>query len=258
MLRKLLIGMAALGVLAGPASAADFQRPAYKAEPRAAAYDWTGFYVGVSAGYANSHDSAAITGTNAAGAAVVAAGAVPASFKTEPHGWAYGATLGWNFQTGGLVSGIEADFQFADVKGTASQTLAVGPFTPVSSSTAEMDWFGTIRARFGFLITDRILLYGTGGGVYANVSSATSATLSGPVTGAAIGRVDENHFGWTVGGGVEAALGHGWSIKGEYLYLNLGDVNVPFSGSVGPVAFSFNSKQDLDFHLARFGINYRF
>ncbi|WP_249153093.1 outer membrane protein [Bradyrhizobium sp. AUGA SZCCT0240] len=86
----------------------------------------------------------------------------------------------------------------------------------------KLDWFGTVRGRVGFVPTERVLLYATGGLAYGHLlASAPLIPLSWGSTRA----------GWTVGAGAEAAIDRNWSVKLEYLYMDLGDIG---SGSASP------------------------
>jgi outer membrane immunogenic protein len=102
--------------------------------------------------------------------------------------------------------------------------------------TAEIDWFGTVRARLGYLVSDQLLLYATGGLAYGRVhvtAFATSAVLvpagvgDPRLTTSPLGFIAaKNNVGWTVGAGIEGRFTYwlppAWSWKLEYLYVDLG------------------------------------
>jgi outer membrane immunogenic protein len=93
------------------------------------------------------------------------------------------------------------------------------------------------------------LFYGTGGAAFAGVHTHTTALLG-------FDRRDTLN-GWTVGGGLEARLAQNWSVKAEYLYVDLDDQLLTVDTSVGPPPLTLRS----DFtrlHVVRFGLNYRF
>lgn len=186
---------AALAVLgfATAASAADMPARNYtKAPPMVAAYNWTGFYLGVNAGYGWVN-----TGGN-------------------PGGFVGGGQIGYNWQAIGspLVLGLEADLQGADI----DQTETIGGI----SSTTRVKAFGTVRGRIGYAF-DRAMIYATGGWAYTR----TSLDLSGP--GGSISSSDWSS-GWTLGGGLEYAFMGPWSAKLEYLYVDSGDVTLTLAG----------------------------
>ena len=116
-------------------------------------------------------------------------------------------------------------------KATFSSAMSAGPvtFVPlpgvlpdlVFTREYKLDWFGTARGRVGFLPAERLLLYATGGLAYGGFSGSSMrpATVD-------IGTWSRCRAGWTVGAGAEAALGSNWSVKFEYLYMDLGNVVV--------------------------------
>ena len=109
----------------------------------------------------------------------------------------------------------------------------------------------TARGRVGFLPTEMLLLYVTGGAAWASVEANVNATIAG------FGIVAEtrDRFGWTVGVGGEYAFGGGWSAKAEYLYVKL-DGSQYFNHA--PVGFSIRNDVPLDNHIFRVGVNYKF
>ncbi len=202
-------GMFALSAIA-PAMAADLaaRGPYVKAPPPAAIYNWTGFYIGGFGGYA-SEDSG----------------------NPKMEGGFAGGTVGYNWQAGNIVYGIEADGGWADVDASIN---GLG-FTVKS----KIDALGTARGRIGFAV-DKVLFYGTGG--YAWVDNKLSITTLGVTASQS-----NFHSGWTVGAGIEAFIAPQWSIKGEYLYRSLG----------GETYFGVPSA-DINLHSVQFGVNYHF
>ena len=195
--------MAAL--IATPAVAADLYRkaPAFAAAPFNG-YNWNGAYVGVNLGYQWGKV------TNWGGG--------------EPNGLMGGGQIGYNWQYGQYVFGLEADLQGSAAEGTFAAYKFANP------------WFGTVRARAGYAMNN-VLIYLTGGLAYGG------------------GRVDftglnetQTHIGWTLGGGVEVGLTPNWSAKAEYLYVRLDDRSYVLTG----VNNGFSS------NVFRLGVNYRF
>lgn len=141
----------------------------------------------------------------------------------SPGGFIGGLQAGYNFQFGSpFVLGIETDFAF----------------TGMSAGYYGLDYLGTVRARLGYSF-DRILVYGTGGFAYGQ-GSADFFGLSSTA----------NQTGWTLGAGAEVAVDRNWSMRAEYLYVDLGSTTFPTL--VGPVATG------LDGNILRAGVNYRF
>ncbi|MGH6684013.1 MAG: outer membrane protein [Pseudolabrys sp.] len=215
-------GLLALA-MASPSFAADLPRPAYKAPIYVAPFSWSGFYIGLNGGYGwgDSDWSSAATAGNA-----------------KPKGGLIGGTIGYNFQTGVWVWGIEGDFDYSWMKGTDSG--GTGVCTGVGCETKNT-WFGTARGRVGYSF-DRWMPYITGGAAFANVKMT-------PNTG---GSETDNRFGWTAGAGLEYAFAGGWSAKVEYLYADLGKANC--SAATCGVSTDVSFKPN----IVRVGVNYRF
>ena len=222
MRNNLLLGVAAIVLGAAPALAADMPArvPVAKAPPPVAVqlFDWSGFYWGAVAGYGWGDSSHSEAGGLANG-----------SF--DANGWLLGGTVGYNWQAGQSVFGIEGDLSWSDIGGTG--TSAGGPIT------TQLNWLGTGRVRAGYAV-DNYLFYVTGGAAWGDIDAANVGFASG----------GDTRLGWTVGGGVETKLTQNWSAKLEYLYVDLGDKNL--YTAVGPVDVAFTS------HIVRLGLNYKF
>ena len=247
----------------GAASAADL---AYKAPPQVApaAINWTGWYVGLNAGYGNNYQDTTVAGVDPISSLVVQSGAVPGAMSAQQSGWLGGGQIGYNWQYSQIVFGIETDIQFADVKGSATQVLTTGPIglpaSLTSTTQTNLDWFGTLRARAGFLVSDRALLYATGGLAYGSVDHGASAVLQTPfgIAGSAIGNTSDVKTGWTLGAGMEYALLPNITLKAEYLYVDLGNIGSSYTANILGTNISFASNQDLSYHFVRGGLNVRF
>ena len=218
-MKKLLlagVGLFALGVAS--ASAADLparmatKAPAYVPPPL---YNWSGFYVGINGGggWGRSDFSGAFTTD---------------SFNTS--GGLVGGTLGYNWQMNQVVLGLEGDVDWSNIRGSA----------PCGGTTCEMknEWLGTFRGRIGYTgLWDRVMPYVTGGLAVGNIK----ADIAG------VGSSNETKAGWTVGGGVEAAIAGPWTAKVEYLYVDLGN-----GGTIAGSDASYKA------NIVRAGLNYRF
>jgi outer membrane immunogenic protein len=191
--------------------------------------------------------------------------AIPASYSKNVDGFMGGAQVGWNYQAGSFVAGLEADISFANVNGGAA---AAGPLLPPFITTfayaesQRLKWLGTARGRVGYTPTSNWLLYVTGGLAYGEVQGETHLLffdILGATSAQYHGAKSETNLGWTVGGGTEIAFAGNWSVKLEYLYYDLGST-VTVAGirtPVLPALFTVND-QDVNGHLVRAGLNYRF
>jgi outer membrane immunogenic protein len=261
--------------MGAPVMAADFPAaPEYKAPMTPLPiYDWTGFYVGLNAGYSfgNASDAATI------------AGFTPFSMANHLNGWVAGGQAGYNWQFNrNWLIGIEADIQATGQKGTlnasggpACTTAAGIPFTTTTCTSAiasleqKLPWFATARARLGFLPMEHLLLYVTGGAAFGevetNASLSTTTTVTTALGGITLGTTttgtiatassNVNRVGWTVGGGAEWELSGPWTAKLEYLYVDLGTVSNSFGPGGAP--FLTGSTHVTD-NIVRVGLNYRF
>ncbi|MDQ2083691.1 porin family protein [Xanthobacteraceae bacterium Astr-EGSB] len=272
--------IAALALGLSTASAADM-RPVVKA-PIAPppVWSWTGFYIGGNAGYSWGESDTSVGYVTAPGGVAIvppAGSATSASF--DLNGWVGGGQLGYNWQTGPWVFGIEADIQATGQDGDAgflcaAAGLAGGACLPgltflppgvTGTSLAlsqSLEWFGTLRGRLGWTATPSVLLYVTGGLAYGEIETSgtlTGATPAGVLTSTGFSHSKTN-VGWTVGAGAEAHLGGNWTGKIEYLYLDLGDVSGTVSGlaAVPAVGIAANYTSDITDHILRVGINYKF
>jgi outer membrane immunogenic protein len=165
------------------------------------------------------------------------------------------------------------------MKGSASTTFTLpGAGPPVTETVDErIKWFGTVRARLGYLPTDNLLTYVTGGFAYGRVDRSGSYVnnsalgILGTIGGfsffcsggqtCAAGSSSETATGWTVGGGLEYAFWQKWTVKAEYLYVSLESTSVTeiaLTPVPGTLPSSFNANSRTNFNVARVGVNYRF
>jgi outer membrane immunogenic protein len=219
-------GLAALALLASSfsAQAADIPPPVYKGVRSVVAYyNWTGFYAGINGGYgwgtSNWSD--------------------PPGTSVKPKGGLFGGTLGYNYQVGSLVYGLEGDFDWSGVKGSVDCVPAL------VRCEAQNRWLATFRGRVGYAF-DRWLPYITGGGAYGSVR----ATATDLLTGIDLASASKSKLGWTFGAGLEYAFLGNWTAKIEYLYVDLGS----FDAGVAPFATTVSFKEN----IVRAGLNYKF
>jgi outer membrane immunogenic protein len=150
------------------------------------------------------------------------------------------------------VFGVEGDYQWSGQKKTQTFGCGVGC---TLSETYSVDSFGTARARVGAAF-DRVLVYATGGAAWTSATDALNASAGGVTVN--LLSVSGNKVGWTIGGGIEAALIDNWSAKIEYLYIStsnsVGSAAVPAILGGGTITETAQLKDS----IIRFGINYRF
>ena len=227
-MRKLALAVSVLVVTATAASAADMAaaRVYTKAPPPAPVATWTGWYVGLNAGGAvnDSRDTVEPTGLFLVGATSVFNPLRTDSASLTGVGFTGGGQAGYNWQVDRTVFGIEADINYNGVNdvNSVNRVLAaplVGSI--IHSETDKIGWFGTVRGRLGWAVVPNFLLYGTGGLAYGQVRSASSVlfTSAGDTY---VGSMDSTRVGWTAGAGGEWMIAPNWSVKAEYLYVDLG------------------------------------
>jgi len=207
------VGLVAIGTVT--ASAADIPRRAAPPPPVVAApvFTWTGAYVGINGGYGW-------------GTSTLSAPFATGSF--DMSGGLVGGTLGYNYQIGQAVGGLEGDIDWSGIEGST--------FCGGTTCETRNNWLSTVRGRLGYSF-DRFMPYITGGLAVGNIETNIAGVGSGRDTKA----------GWTVGGGVEAVLDGPWTAKVEYLYVDLGR-----GGTV------LGSDAEFKSHIVRGGVNYRF
>ncbi|OAS23398.1 outer membrane protein [Methylobacterium platani] len=237
----------ACGVPSG-ARAADLPRrfapqPVLAAPP---AFTWTGFYAGVNAGGAVGGDFRAET-------TAPRPAALPASrAEVSAGGFVAGGTAGYNYQFTpgrGIVVGVEADAGYADLHNQFR--VGAGAAGTASGGLTTDTYFVTARGRVGYA-WGPLLAYATGGWGFTEIGVRGSAALPGRVAPASFNaRVPVD--GYTVGAGLEYMIVPNLSVKGEYLYSDLGrDVRFPAAGT------GFGVRTGLDTHQLKLGLNYHF
>jgi outer membrane immunogenic protein len=260
-----------LAMMAGSAVAADMKAPVYKAPPAPMVEDpWTGFYGGINAGGSIARGRATdLDTTNVPTFLPVIGGD---TFRHAPIGGVFGAQLGWNYHAApSWVLGIEADGQWTNQNDTACVSGCL-PALPPSFLLAVIDeqslkWFATARGRVGWLAPSGALWYATGGAAWARVEDTVTLTGSpgyfpGGATSAAA-TFDHTKLGWTIGAGVETPVAPHWSIKAEYLYVDLGRFNDSFTVALGPGVGAGGTQTtatsySVHDNIIRVGLNYHF
>jgi outer membrane immunogenic protein len=268
------VGFLIVAIAALTASSASTAQPVWS---------WTGYYVGLNAGYSFGQGDGSIT--------------LGSGFSTDVtpslDGFIGGGQFGYNWQTANWVYGIETDFQGTAQKGSASAICPGGttnsvnglctpghvgdtindPARPVSVDLTErLEWLGTFRARFGSTITPTTLVYITGGVAYGgikvsetvsgiNVNGVNGANGATFTPGGGASSETHVHAGWTVGAGFESVLWQNWTARVEYLYIDLGTVSGSFATSLGAVgggSLVAGYSAHVTDNIVRFAINYVF
>jgi outer membrane immunogenic protein len=228
------------GLLSGAALAADLPQPYIPPPPRAPAayvpvvvpvYNWNGFYVGLNGGYGfgDSNWTNPTTGDSTG--------------NFDLSGGLAGGQIGWNYQMGQFVFGIEGDMDWSGIKGTSN---APGITGCVGCQTSN-NWLSTVRARFGFA-WDRVLVYGTAGGAFGDVKATTPLAFGGMSQ-------TSTEAGWAAGAGVEVGITENITGRVEYLFVDLAD------GKCDPATCSSGTESvnvKFDTSIVRAGINLKF
>jgi outer membrane immunogenic protein len=294
-----LVAAVAASTIAGSAVAADLPSPEARVAttPPPMLIDWTGFHVGLNAGGVFGQSSA-FDVLNAS--AFINPPQLPApiysaissiggsgNFATGGSGgFLGGGQVGYNWQFGAAVAGLEADIQ--GIAGSSGSTSRANinpvpgfppfPMTTVTTGSKRLSYLGTARARLGFLVIPSILAFVTGGIAYggANALFAQNQAISSNAGGLSTfsynlgGSTSALRAGWTIGGGAEWMFAPNWSLKLEYLYYDLGGVTVQggvnglvlAAGVLGAPGFWYaNAAQGtsrFNGHIARAGVNYHF
>jgi outer membrane immunogenic protein len=238
----------ALATISTSVLAADLGAGAPAAYTKAPAYElvrnWTGLYIGGNVGYGWGNTN--IDFDNGLGSEATFTEGV------RPKGVIGGGQIGYNWQIGSFLAGVETDIQGSGIKGAASGV-------DVAPADQRLSWFGTVRGRIGVLATPELLLYGTGGLAYGDASGFASeiATSGGGVIVAqAPASFSGTRTGWAAGGGAEWMFTRGWSAKIEYLHIDLGNAHATVNDPVlfGIVNYTWRNQYD----TVRFGVNYHF
>jgi len=222
-MKRVFLALVGLAALTGTAAAADLPprmapAPYYKAPAEVQVYNWTGFYIGINGGGGFGRSDWDSIGS---------------SFDVS--GGLVGGTVGYNYQFGQAVVGVEGDIDWADINGTTNTAC------PFGCKTTD-NWLSTVRGRLGYA-ADRFMPFITGGAAFGDIRASTPGFVG----------ANQTNAGWTVGAGLEFAIAGNWTAKAEYLYVDLGKFNCGIScGALATDNVSFTT------NIVRAGVNYRF
>jgi outer membrane immunogenic protein len=259
-MKKLVLAGAMALAMAGIAQAADLP---LKAPPPAPVYSWTGWYLGVNLGDSWSSSNSTTFSGSPFTDPFFAANIFPTTLSTNPHGFAGGLQTGYNWQlSSAWVIGAETDIQISRYQSSATVTpVPTVPFPPVTTQAIQQStWFGTLRARLGFLLTPTVLLYGTGGLAYGQADTSFNTEFAGTTCGPFTCITGDNssiRTGWAGGGGIEWMLAPHWTLRAEYLYLDLGSNSVTAT-SPFTTPFAFTASSTFHENIARAALNFGF
>ncbi len=224
-------GVVAALAIAQAAQAADLALRA-PAEPAIQPYNWMGPYFGVSIG----------VGVGSSTQSTTLGDLTP---RFDVTGGLFGLALGYNWQAGVLLYGIDTDISVSTVRGTSAYLGAPPGFLAETSQ----QWLATYRGRLG-LVSNSWMFYVTGGGATANIK----ITATEPPAG--IAWESQVRTGWVAGVGVEAGRIHSFTVKAEYLYADFGN-----SDYFNPAPAGFFNRAGgvrLTEHIFRIGLNHKF
>ncbi len=244
MIRNVLVaGIGLVAFAAAPALAADLAARPYAKAPVMipVAYDWSGFYIGLNGGGASSREC--LTIDSVAGTAVT-----PNSegCHTATGGLA-GGQIGYRWQSASWVFGIEAQGDWADLKGSNASLTAIIPYT----NQTKIDAIGLFTGQVGYA-WNNVLWYVKGGAAVIDNKYTSFFTA----TGITFNQTTETRWGGAVGTGIEFSFAPNWSVGVEYDHLFMGNRGVTFPATAIAVTRSDNIRQDVDMGTVR--VSYRF
>ena len=244
-IKKTIAAVAALLATTTMASAADM---AVKAAPvlPPVIWSWTGFYIGAHVGAGWGETESTITT------------AAPVFFlpfsQNSRSGFLGGGQIGYNWQSGWAVFGVQADIAGMNVKGTTPCGAVINLFT----CSSESQWLATVSGRLGAVVLDRGLVYVKGGGAWLNTDHDVTLPFTAPATN--ITSLNSTSWGWLVGLGSEWMITPYWTAFIEYNYIQFDTKNETFTINPLVVGPGVNVRADLTntLSIAKVGVNYKF
>jgi outer membrane immunogenic protein len=170
------------------------------------------------------------------------------SFDARPKGGLVGAQVGYNWQFGSVVTGLEIDYSFAKINASGGVGTFIdvceGFLPGVVTRSVKFDALASARGRLGYTVLPDLLAYGTVGPGWGH--SAVNVSMSYDGGGSAY----TNNFGWVAGGGLEYKLWEHVLVRAEYLHYDFAKTtyNTPLA--------VINAASTVD--VVRGGISYKF
>ncbi|MCB1519756.1 MAG: porin family protein [Hyphomicrobiaceae bacterium] len=237
-----IIAMAGMA-LTTPALAADLwvpdDRGSIKDAPYEPAFSWTGFYIGGHAGLATGNTEGAVTAFGPAIAALTAT-------DYTMNGGIYGGHIGYNYQMGKTVIGIEGTFSGTDIEGETTCLVLL-------KCQRNVDWVATVVGRLGYT-SGNTMFYGLGGVAWGDVQ--TNVGFIGPGLNFLSG--GETHVGWTAGIGIEHAISRNLIVRVEYSHIDLGEDTHTLNFTPVPGLFTVPTEVDATIDTLKVGVSYKF
>jgi outer membrane immunogenic protein len=193
----------------------------------ATVYDWSGFYIGINGGGGSSHATWDFVGVGREG-------------SHDATGGTVGGQIGYRWQSGQWVFGVEGQGNWADFSGDNTSALFA------TRNRTKIDAFGLITGQVGYA-WNNVLVYVKGGAAVVSDKYEISSTA-----GALLASTSDTRWGGTVGAGLEYGFAPNWSVGVEYNHIFLSDKDVTFAGFAGTERI----RQDVDMGLVR--LNYKF
>jgi outer membrane immunogenic protein len=273
--KRLLVIVSSIGLALASGSALAADMPVKAPLAPAPIYSWTGWYVGGNVGWAGERDPGTSNFTDTSPGLFPSATSNPQSNSPSASSAIGGVQAGYNWQiTPRYVLGVEGDWDwlrasYGFCRQTSFDSIACLDAPPngagFESIASQANWIATARARLG-VTWDRFMFYGTGGVAFGDIKTTESLSCLDEGCGdistlklAASSTFDQTKVGWTAGLGVEGFLDPSWSIKAEWLHVDLGNLNETFptvgnAGGTESVVWS----RDARFDTVRVGLNYHF
>jgi outer membrane immunogenic protein len=250
----------AIALVSAPAFAADLPMKAGPLPP-APVWSWTGFYIGAHVGAGWGENETTVTGFSATvpNNPVIAGTANFPFNQNSRSGFLGGGQVGYNWQTGMFVLGVQGDIAGLDVKGT-------DPCLVILTCTSKSDWLATVSGRLGAVVLDRGLVYVKGGGAWLDTNNSVALgalTIAGrtvvPATNITSGSYTQG--GWLLGMGTEWMITPNWTAFVEYDYMRFDNKSATFAlnpALVAPATVNINTNQTNTLSIAKVGVNYKF
>ncbi|WP_414471340.1 outer membrane protein [Microvirga sp. M2] len=222
--------------------------------PAAPAVSWSGWYLGAHGAWISDQGAAERTGVLG-----VAPAALPARAGLRASGLGGGAQVGYLWQFGDVVAGLEADLSALDVGQGRSSVGVAGPFALRTDLSSQLRWFGTLKGRVGLVLpslvplVEQSLVYVTGGLASAQIEHQGAITVTPPGVGPALSRTAWTS-GFVLGAGAEHRLTPNLSLTSETLYYKLADETLTLARAGDQASYRFKN----DGWISRLGLNVRF